>query len=99
MWSLIGGRILKGETFERAVKRHLARNGIVARVDHFVGVFPLRFPNDKFKRHDITLCFCAVWARGEPKADFEFSKFKWVSRLPSNSGGNYKKMIQHDTVE
>jgi ADP-ribose pyrophosphatase YjhB (NUDIX family) len=95
IWSLPGGRILKGENPEDAVRRHLREIDISADIEDFVGVFPMRFPNHPQKRHDITLCYKSEWRSGEPKPGAELARFKWISpgQISTEVGTNYRRMI------
>jgi ADP-ribose pyrophosphatase YjhB (NUDIX family) len=95
VWALPGGRILKHEYPEEAVRRVLYETGVSARIRNLVGVFPVMFPRHSLKRYDITLCYRTEWITGEPKPSSELRRFKWVSprKLPANTGANYRKMI------
>jgi colanic acid biosynthesis protein WcaH len=95
VWALPGGRILKNESPEDAVRRNLNEIGISAHVRRFVGVFPARFPNHPQRRHDIALCYESEWRNGEPKPTPELIRYKWISpsQISSGVGTNYRKMI------
>jgi ADP-ribose pyrophosphatase YjhB (NUDIX family) len=95
VWALPGGRILKNENPEDAVRRNLTEIGISANTKRFVGAFSVRFPNHPQRRHDITLCYESEWRNGEPKPTPELTRFKWISpnQALSNMGANYRKMI------
>ena len=95
VWALPGGRILKNEHPEGAVERNLKEIGIRGELERFVGVFPVRFPNHPQRRYDITLCYKARWRSGEPRANAELARFRWVSpkSLPTRMGRNYRRMI------
>jgi ADP-ribose pyrophosphatase YjhB (NUDIX family) len=97
VWALPGGRILKHEYPEDAVQRNLDEIRVTARIRNLVGVFPVMFPRHPQKRYDITLCYRTEWIAGEPKLGSELIRFRWVSpgKLPTNTGANYKKMIQN----
>lgn len=96
VWALPGGRILKHEYPEDAVRRTLREIGVTARIRDLVGVFPVMFPRHALKRYDVSLCYRAEWIRGEPKPGPELLRFKWVppGKLPRNTGANYRRMIQ-----
>jgi ADP-ribose pyrophosphatase YjhB (NUDIX family) len=96
VWALPGGRILKHEYPEDAVRRTLHELGVNSRIRNFVGVFPVMFPRHALKRYDITLCYRTDWVEGEPKRSTELLRFKWFSprKLPKNTGANYRRMIR-----
>ena len=95
VWALPGGRILKNENPEGAVRRNLNEIGISAHIKRFVGVFPVRFPSHPQRRHDIALCYESEWRSGEPKPTRELTRYKWISpiQVPPHVGTNYRKMI------
>ena len=95
VWALPGGRILKNESPEDAVRRNLNEIGISADIRRFVGVFSVRFPNHPQRRQDITLCYESEWRNGEPKPTRELIRYKWISpsQVSSGVGTNYRKMI------
>ena len=95
VWALPGGRILKNENPEDAVRRNLDEIGISADIKQFVGVFSVRFPNHPQRRHDIILCYESEWRNGQPKPTAELIRFKWISpsQVSSGLGANYRKMI------
>jgi ADP-ribose pyrophosphatase YjhB (NUDIX family) len=95
VWALPGGRILKDEQPEDAVRRNLKEIHISADIRELIGVFPVRFPNHPQKRHDITLCYRSEWRSGKPKPAEELTRFKWISPadIPARVGANYRRMI------
>ena len=95
VWALPGGRILKNESPEDAVRRNLNEVGISADIRRFVGVFSVRFTNHSQRRHDITLCYESEWRSGEPEPTAELTRFKWISpsQVSPSLGANYRKMI------
>jgi len=96
VWALPGGRILKHEYPGDAAQRILREIGVKGRISDLVGVFPVKFPLHELKRYDITLCYRSQWVAGEPQADSELARFRWVSpeRLPARTGANYRRMIK-----
>jgi len=96
VWALPGGRILKNERPQDAVKRNLKEIGISAEIEKLVGVFSVRFPAHPQRRHDLSLCYRARWKGGAPKVTSELVKFRWISprQVPMNMGANYKRMIR-----
>ncbi len=96
VWALPGGRILKSESPEEAVRRTIKEIGIVADIQFFVGVFPIRFPKHPQKRYDIPLCYVTKWKKGKPRPTSELTRFSWVTpqNLPKRIGRNYRKMIK-----
>jgi ADP-ribose pyrophosphatase YjhB (NUDIX family) len=95
VWALPGGRIRKHEYPRDAVERNLDEIGISAEMEHFVGVFPVKFPRDPYKRYDITLCYACRWRSGEPTITPELRQLDWFphGRLPKPTGTNYERMI------
>ena len=96
VWALPGGRIRKHEYPQDTVERNLHEIGISAELEHFIGVFPVRFPRDPDKRYDITLCYRYRWIGGDPTSTSELVRLEWFSptRLPTRTGANYRKMIE-----
>jgi ADP-ribose pyrophosphatase YjhB (NUDIX family) len=91
-----GGRIRKHEYPHDAVERNLDEIGISAEPERFIGVFPVKFPRDPYKRYDITLCYGYRWRSGEPTTTSELSRLGWFphGRLPKPTGRNYERMIK-----
>ena len=96
VWALPGGRIRKHEFPRNSAERTLEEIGVIAESKGFVGVFPVRFPHDPEKRYDIALCYRYRWKNGEPNSTPELARLEWFSpsRLPEQTGGNYRKMIR-----
>jgi ADP-ribose pyrophosphatase YjhB (NUDIX family) len=57
IWTLPGGRILKGQYPEETVRRILEETGVVAEIAGVAGVFPVMFPRHPFLR------YARIWNR------------------------------------
>jgi ADP-ribose pyrophosphatase YjhB (NUDIX family) len=95
VWALIGGRILRGESFEAAAVRHCRETGLRISGVRQLGVYPVVFRS----RHDITVCVTARIASGIPRPTKEMARYRWfknslLGRI-SPIGGNHRKMLRH----
>jgi ADP-ribose pyrophosphatase YjhB (NUDIX family) len=95
VWALIGGRILRGESFEAAAVRHCMKSGIRISNVRQLGVFPVVFRS----RHDITISLAAKIRSGIPKPTREMTRYRWFKKSElskiSSVGENYNKMLRH----
>lgn len=95
VWALIGGRILRGESFQAAAVRHCLKSGLRISSVRELGVFPVVFS----PRHDITVSLAARMRSGIPSPTKEMTRYKWFRKSElgriSPIGGNYKKMLRH----
>jgi hypothetical protein len=90
VWALIGGRMLFGENLRQSASRIASEYSLKVGQLYLVGVFPVAFSN----RSDVAICLAVPNSIGDPHIDGkEFSKFSWATKTPTNTGGNYKLMI------
>jgi ADP-ribose pyrophosphatase YjhB (NUDIX family) len=94
VWALIGGRILRGESLEKAAARHCLKSGIGISDIRQLGVYPVMFGS----RHDITISLAAQMRSGFLRPTKEMARYNWfkkneLSRI-SRIGGNYKRMLK-----
>jgi len=90
-WSLIGGRILRGESPKEAVKRQAIHYGLSYNELRLNDVFNANFGY----RCDIIISFVARGVTGTPEPKEEFSRIEWKKDMPSNIGGIYKEEIRY----
>jgi len=94
VWALIGGRVLRGESFEEVAIRHCRESGLRISEVQQLGVYPVVFRS----RHDITVCVTARMISGVPRPTKEMTRYRWFrnSLLGKISpiGGNYRKMLR-----
>jgi ADP-ribose pyrophosphatase YjhB (NUDIX family) len=91
VWSLLGGRIVRGEDLRQCASRIAKEYGLTFELLYLNGVFPVNFP----KRSDIVISLVARHILGEPRIDeFEFSKFTWSRMPPKRLGKNYLLMVR-----
>ena len=93
VWALIGGRMIRGETFVQTAVRQCRKSRLEIAAPRFVGVYPVKFPS----RHDVTICLAARWKSGNPVVTTELSRYKWFETnklvMTRSIGTNYKKML------
>lgn len=90
VWASPGGRLFQGESLRNAAHRILREYDLTARNLFLVGVFPVKFQT----RADVTICVASNKPAGIAIPDgYEFSSFKWTTKVPSKTGANYVKMI------
>ncbi len=86
-WWIVGGRILKNETFEKAVIRKAREEaGLKVRVKNRIGTYETFFRESPFPEarsgiHTINVCFLAEPLKGEVRLDGNHSRFRWISRM------------------
>ena len=94
VWALVGGRMIRGESFAETSARHCKKSGLEVQSVRFLGVYPVKFPS----RHDITMCMTAQWKKGTPLANDEFSRYRWFKNREVRDirpvGANYRKMLK-----
>jgi len=78
-WALPGGRVLKGETFEEAVRRKAMEElGIEVKIERQVGTYDIVLE----KLHAITIVFLVTMEEDAPiKLDSQHSAYKWISTI------------------
>lgn len=78
-WWFVGGRVLKGETLQKALIRKVKEEtglDITKALVCFVGVYTRLFP----ERHDITIAYlCKHYEHFDIKLNDEHSEFKFLS--------------------
>ncbi|MBI3026874.1 NUDIX domain-containing protein [Candidatus Woesearchaeota archaeon] len=113
-WWLIGGRILKGETFKEAVKRKVKEEvGIEAKLLKMIGVYEEFFVRSRFDgneegkknknngTHTLSVCFVA-----EPiKKDFRFTlnneyrDYKIINRIEKGLDPYVKRVLRDSGIK
>lgn len=113
-WWLIGGRILRGETFEEAVKRKVKEEvGIDAKVLKMIGVYEEFFVRSRFDgnaeskknkndgTHTLSICFVA-----EPiKKDFgftlneEYGDYKSIHKIEKGLDPYVKRVLRDSGIK
>ena len=80
-WSIPGGMLELGETFEEGVRRELAEEtGLAVRVVDFIEVFEQIFPDQdgRTKYHFVILDYLCAVESGEAKADSDVTAVAWA---------------------
>lgn len=108
-WCMIGGRVWKGESLDKAIHRHVLDLGIKVKIiPPFNSNFPIfiddRTDQDKTK-HPISLIYPAIVVSGKIKEEgMEFKGYKWfpLDELPKIAYGQklqIKKTIEKLDIE
>lgn len=94
VWALIGGRMLRGESFAETAIRHCLKSGLQIYNPRYIDVYPMKFPS----RHDVTICMAGELKLGVPRPTKELTRYRWYNILEMDEinpiGGNYKKMLR-----
>ena len=80
-WSIPGGMLELGETFEEGVRRELAEEtGLQVRVLDFIEVFERIFPGEdgRTRYHFVILDYLCAVQSGEPRADSDVTDVAWA---------------------
>lgn len=90
-WCLPGGIVHFGEKLDKAIERITKKElGINIKLIKEIGFFEKIFPG----RHDISHCYLAITKETEIKLDFQASKAKFFTKIPSQLGSFYIPMLQ-----
>jgi len=90
-WWIPGGRILKNESIEDAVKRKVfEETGLQCKIIKQLGVINQIF----LECHTISIFYLVESNRTNIKLNTEHSDYKWVSELPENSHQYLRYMVE-----
>lgn len=105
-WSVVGGRVCKGEKLaDAAIRKAYEETGLKVKIERKIGGYETFFKDGPFEDiktgvHTINSCFVAslIEPSEQVKVDETISDYKWISCIEKDLNSYSKKVIKDSEV-